>query len=185
MNNNSIKKTRFFPVWAEEKEIKWLGDMSAQGWHLKKRGFLSYWFNKGEEKEYVYKYDFKLSTAKDYDEYRQIFEDSGWEHIDEFANWHYFRCEKGSGAKDIYTDTESERQRLRRLLILMASLAGINLVIVFNNFSLLNYVTDNFRDIPFYLFLIWGFSLFVVALLGYAAVRILIKMQKLKKNLVE
>jgi len=185
MNSTMIKKTRFFPIWEEEKEINWLEDMSKQGWHLVKKGYLSYWFESGDKKEYIYRYDFKLPAEKDYAEYRQIFEDSGWVLVGEFANWHYFKCEKGRGAEDIYTDKDSKMARLKRIFAVMVILAVINLVIILNNVFLLNMTDGGLKSVPAYMFIIWGISLLVITLLVYAAVRIFIRMKKLKKSINE
>ena len=128
MNSKMIKKIRFYPMWKEEKEIKWLENMSLQGWHLMKRGYLTYCFEKGERQEYIYSYDYKLTTAKDYDEYRQIFEDIGWEHIVAYANWHYFRCKKGEKPQEMYNNVESKIGRLKRILRVMVFLAELILL---------------------------------------------------------
>ena len=185
MGTEMMKKTRFFPIWEEEKEYRWLEGMSKRGWHLKSKGYLSYFFERGDTCEYVYRYDFKLAADRDYEDYIGLFSESGWELVDIFANWHYFRHEKGSGGEDIYTDTESKRQRLKRLFALMAALAVINLVIMSNSIFLLSITEDGLKGTPIFMFFIWGLMAAVISLLAYAAARIFIRLRKLKKSVTE
>jgi hypothetical protein len=185
MGGEIIRKIRFLPVWEEEKENRWLESMSGRGWHLKSRGYLSYFFERGESREYVYRYDFKLATDIDYDDYLGIFSESGWELVAVFANWHYFRHEKGTGGEEIYTDADSKRKRFKRLFALMAALAAMNIVILSNNIFLLSITEDGLKGAPVFMFILWGLMTVVIALLIYAAVRILISLGKLKKSISE
>ena len=185
MKEGTLKKIRFLPVWEEEKENNWLESMSEDGWHLAHRGHFSYFFESGENKKYVYRYDFKLTTESDYSEYLQIFADSGWFLVTVYANWHYFRREKGTGAEDIYTDVQSRKARLKRLLLLMSALAAVNLIIMSNNIFLLSITDGGLKGTPVFMFVVWVIMAVVISLLVYAAVRILIRMKKLKKSITE
>ncbi len=70
----------------EEYEAKWLAEMSLEGWHLIKYSPFRYTFEKGQPKEYVYKFDYQ-TQLKDKESYIQIFEDAGWEYILEYMGW--------------------------------------------------------------------------------------------------
>ena len=185
MSEQKMKKIRFIPIWEEEKECLWLEDMSARGWHLTQTGYLSYYFEKGESREYTYRFDFKLSTDKDYEDYLHLFAESGWELVGVFANWHYFRIEKSAEGKELYTDTQSKKARLKRLFILMTALAAINLVIMFNNIFLFTLTDGGLKGVPVFMYFVWGILLLVVGLLAYAGVRIYLRMQKLSKSIKE
>ena len=185
MSAQTMKKIRFIPIWEEEKECRWLEDMSAKGWHLTDTGYLSYYFEKGESREYVYRFDFKLSTDKDYEDYLQIFAESGWELVGIFANWHYFRIEKSAEGRELYTDTQSKKARLKRLFVMMIVIAAIDLTIMLNNIFLFTLTDERLAGVPVFMYFVWGILLIVVGLLAYAGIRIYVRMKKLGKSIKE
>ncbi|NLM97320.1 MAG: DUF2812 domain-containing protein [Halanaerobiaceae bacterium] len=92
------------PAWEEEKEEKWLREMSKEGWHLKKCTLGLYTFERAEPADYIYKYDYTGCMNIDKEEYLSIFRDAGWEHVTENAGWHCFRA-KADNCRypDLYT----------------------------------------------------------------------------------
>ena len=185
MKDNIIKKIRFIPLWQEEKEIKWLNDMSKKGWHLKNKRYVSYWFEKGESCDYKYRYDYKMTSNKDFDEYKAIFEDSGWEYIDRFTGWHYFRARADANASDIYSDVNSKKMRFRRLLTSMIILACANSLMIINNILLFTAVADRSTSLSISIIAVWCLSVIVVLSLIYTSIRIGIRMKELKKSINE
>jgi len=132
----TLWKFRFFAVWQEGKEVLWLKSMSAKGWHLKRVGFLSYEFEKGEPRDYEYTLDFRLEVREDMREYRGLIEDSGWQYLGHMGGWQYFRIEadKAAGA-EIYSDTESLMGKYWRVVTILA-ISGLPLFIMFMSGSL-------------------------------------------------
>ncbi len=185
MSDQRMKKIRFFPIWEEEKECRWLEEMSGKGWHMKATGYLSYYFTKGESRDYTYRFDFKLAADKDYEDYLQLFAESGWELVGVFANWHYFRIEKSEQVRELYTDTQSKKARLKRLFILMIAVAAINLVIMLNNIFIFTLTDGGLKEIPVFMYFVWAILLIVIVLLIYAGVRIFVRMKKLGKSIKE
>jgi len=118
---NTITKFRWFWAWQDETEERWLGEMSKKGFHLLSVGIPGiYTFSVAEPKEYVYRLDFQNFTRKDKQEYLQIFQDAGWEHIGELSTWQYFRKEVREGeVSEIFTDAESKIAKYKRALVFM------------------------------------------------------------------
>ncbi len=105
----------------EEYEAKWLAEMSLEGWHLIKYSPFRYTFEKGQPKEYVYKFDYQ-TQLKDKESYIQIFEDAGWEYILEYMGWQFFRCEPDNViTPELFTDDESRIAKYLRLIRILGS----------------------------------------------------------------
>ncbi|MCU0519900.1 MAG: DUF2812 domain-containing protein [Anaerolineae bacterium] len=122
MNATTLKKARWFWPWQNEREEAWLGEMSREGWHLTSvRPLCSYTFHQGEPCDYTYRLDFMLTDKRTAADYRQIFEDAGWECVGELSNWRYWRKLVGDGeTPEIFTDSESRLNKLQRILAVMA-----------------------------------------------------------------
>ncbi|HSG45349.1 MAG TPA: DUF2812 domain-containing protein [Anaerolineales bacterium] len=113
---STINKFKWFWAWEDEKEEAWLGKMAREGWHLKKLGFPNkYKFESGDPRKDRYRMDF-MADRKNYQNYLQLFQDAGWEHIGKLGGWQYFRTRKDrNDAPEIYTDTDSKIQKYQRL----------------------------------------------------------------------
>jgi hypothetical protein len=138
-------KFGFFPVWQEGREGRWLKSMSANGWHLKKVRLFFYQFEKGEPRDYEYVLDFVNETGADMQEYRGLIEDTGWQYIDKMSGWQYFRIDANKAKNAaIYTDTESLKDKYRRILT-MLGVSGLPLMLFVVTGSLDRpYITDTF-----------------------------------------
>jgi len=116
----TITKYKWFWAWQDEKEENWLSDMALDGWHLK--NFVVpgiYTFEAGEPRRVHYRMDF-IVDRKDYQNYLQLFTDSGWEHLGEMGGWQYFRKNaEGGTASEIFTDNDSKAQKYQRLLMFL------------------------------------------------------------------
>lgn len=119
MNNtkNKAQKTvlKLFFAWQDQKEERWLEEMAAQGWLLKKYTFLRYHFTAAERAEYIYRLDYKTTSDKDIAEYKEIFAQSGWEHVCSYMGWQYLRIPRDQFTVDIYSDKSSRIEKMRRL----------------------------------------------------------------------
>ena len=119
---------KWFWAWQDEAEEAWLEQMALDGWHLVAIPFLaSYRFEKGEPQRKVFRLDF-ISSRKDYNAYRQLFQDSGWDHLGEMGGWQYF-CKAAAPGEtpEIYTDTASKAQKFNRVMLFLIILLPVNL----------------------------------------------------------
>lgn len=92
----------------EEKIIKKLSNLSKEGWILESVGPFRYKLVKGECKNYIYSMDYNESK-EDLDEYFDIFKSGGWDYVDSYESFHFFRAD--SGTTPIYTDKESNKNK--------------------------------------------------------------------------
>ncbi len=105
-------------------EEKWLNNMLKNGWFLKKYSSedveeCDYEFvpieNK-EQEELIYRIDYRSFNKKsDYEEYKSIFEDTGWTIVskNKWYSKHIFYAESKSNS-DIFSDSDSFREREKR-----------------------------------------------------------------------
>ena len=173
MKERTIRKFKWFWAWQDEAEEDWLRQMSNEGWHLSHIVFPTiYQFNSGEAKDYVYRLDYRSHWKMEKEDYLQLFQDSGWEYLQEMAGWHYFRQLAHPGEQmEIYTDAESKIEKYRRLLAFLSILA-LPLVI-----SLIN-----LRDPPYdWLSPIRVIVMLVFLLYVYAFARILLRINQLRR----
>ena len=121
MNAETIKRVRWFWPWQDAKEEAWLGSMAPEGWLLKSVGLpCVYMFERCEPAAYTYRLDYMPADKAKWDEYRQIFDDAGWEYIGEMSNWRYWRKQVAAGEiAEIFTDTESKIRKYQRMLAYM------------------------------------------------------------------
>ncbi|RWZ60602.1 DUF2812 domain-containing protein [Halobacillus fulvus] len=165
---------RLFFAWQDQAEEKWLTDMAEQGLLFSKYQFGLYTFHKSEPADYVYKLDYKASSDQDFEEYVTIFEDAGWEHVDRFHGWHYFRKLKSISEEEpaIYSDHSSESQKYKSLVnflipIFLMTVAIFLTIIVPNSHSAIVSIVK------------WIY-VFLISIYLYAIVRVRRKMKKLQ-----
>ncbi len=117
---STMRRFHWFWAWDDEKEEKWLTEMAKNGWHLKKVEFPgSYKFEQGTPRNIYYRLDFFTDHKKKQD-YLQIFNDAGWEHVQQYGSWQYFRKEALQGEEpEIFTDNESKVKKYGCLIALM------------------------------------------------------------------
>ena len=83
---------RFFSIMDYEKEADFLRKMHKKGWKFVKvslGGF--YGFEACEPEDVVYQLDYNPDGVKHQNEYLQMFKDCGWEYMQDFAGYSYFR----------------------------------------------------------------------------------------------
>ena len=174
-----IKKFRkvfkLFFVWQDKQEEKWLREMAQKGWLLKSYNVFYYNFVKSEPKDYIYKLDYKSSSDKDMDEYLKIFDDMGWEHVEQYLGWHYFRSEADNvKIPDIYSDKTSEIHKYKGLLkVLSTILVGISIIAI-------SVVYNSIYDGVTYMKILRWVYVVLISLLGYAVAKTFFKIKKLK-----
>lgn len=82
----TIKKMKIYLATDIDKEADWLTDMSNKGFHFFKYKHFFYYFEEDKDKSYIYQNDFQEEN----EEYFQLYEDAGWEHVLSYRNkYHY------------------------------------------------------------------------------------------------
>ena len=102
-----------------EKEEKYLREMHKDGWKfLKVSGLGTYHFEKCTPEDVVYQLDYNQDAQKNPDEYRQMFSDCGWEYLQSYAGYSYFRkpAAEMNGEESIFCDEESKIAMMERVL---------------------------------------------------------------------
>lgn len=110
-----MRKFRLFTNF--EKEERWLSDMASRGYELIEKS-LRYKFRKAEPKKSIIKIDYRtFKNQVDYQDYRTLFEDSGWKHIAGTKNsgHQYFKKVGENASEDIFSDVASKAGRYQRL----------------------------------------------------------------------
>jgi len=115
-----------------EREEPFLGEMSQSGWHLVKTNLFCYRFQKGEPMDYQYRMDF-VSKQLGRTEYMQFLQDAGWEIVDtrrdDLGVWAYCRkLRSDDDTLELYTDTESKLELVRRIKIAYWRLVGLTAI---------------------------------------------------------
>ena len=113
------KVFKFFSITQHVKEQEYLRSMHQLGWKLvKTTGIGMYHFEACEPEDVIYQLDYNAEGLANKDEYVRMFEDCGWEYIQEFVGYSYFRKPAAKGtAKDeeIFCDDESRAQMMERV----------------------------------------------------------------------
>jgi hypothetical protein len=179
--NETVNKTKWFWAWQDDKEEKWLGEMSRQGLHLQHPGvFGQYTFEQGAPSEFAYRLDFVTISKKKAD-YYQLFQDAGWEHVGEVGGWQYWRKEVVDGkVPEIFTDNASKIQKYQRLIGFMVIFFPIYVVLLtnYNNHVSMQSsgLLSTLYEITFFLFFV------IVMVLVFAMIKILQRISILKRK---
>ncbi|MBQ8258055.1 MAG: DUF2812 domain-containing protein [Clostridia bacterium] len=173
-NTNYCKKLfRYFSIFEYEKEEKYLREMHKSGWRfLKVTGLGVYHFEKCTPADVIYQLDYNQDSKEHKDEYLQMFSDCGWEHIQEYAGYSYFRkpAAEMNGDEEIFCDNESKLQMMERVLkgrmlpLLIIFFCCLVPQFVINIFSTRNYAAAG---------VIAGVLLLYIAVFTYAVVNYL------------
>lgn len=119
-----MRKFKFFTNF--DAEEKWLNDMARQGLRLTRKTMLGYEFEPGKPDQATIKIDYRpFKKREDFEDYRALFEDSGWEHIagTKSSGYQYFRKANRQGSEEIFSDVDSKAGRYKRLSDMWATLA--------------------------------------------------------------
>lgn len=133
-------KRKYMSSWglafAEEREMKKLGEMAARGWHLEKFAPLGYTLVEGEPMDVRYSLDYRKQPDEDYFE---LFAASGWEHVTSTGDEiHVFKGRPD--AIPLYTDqttthdkyAQVERQMGKAALVFLVISIGLMLLLQLN-----------------------------------------------------
>lgn len=121
------KKTvmRIFTVADWQKEQDYLRSMHQKGWKfMRVSGIGLYRFEKCDSEDVIYQldynsqFDYNSQYCKDREEYLQLFSDCGWEHLQDFRGYSYFRkpVSKMNGKEEeIFCDDGSRLEMIGRV----------------------------------------------------------------------
>ena len=172
---NQVTKFKWFWVWQDNAEEKWLEEMSRQGYHLTSVNLpCIYTFTKSEPVNYTYRLDYRRFSKNEKQDYLQIFHDAGWEYLGEISLWQYFRKEQKAGeVNEIFSDNASKIAKYRRILVYLGLLWAILLFFVLQRITVLP------PSLPW-----WGnihiFIAAVLAVMTYAIIRIILRIRQLR-----
>ncbi|MDO4666482.1 MAG: DUF2812 domain-containing protein [Streptococcus sp.] len=124
MDNKIVRK--IFTIADYDREEIYLRKMHQSGWKLIRIQYscyliaVKYTFEKCPPEDVVYQLDFRALGPKNKETYLQLFTDFGWEHIQTFNNFSFFRKPATSienqADLEIYSDESSKLDMIRRLL---------------------------------------------------------------------
>ena len=113
------KQFKWFTIFEYEKEQDYLREMHKSGWKfVKVKGLGMYYFEKCVPEDVVYQLDYNKDGLSHKEEYLKMFDDCGWEYIQDYAGYSYFRksvAEDGV-AEEIFCDEESRFQMMQRVM---------------------------------------------------------------------
>ncbi len=139
-----MKKT--FKIFVDfDKEESWLNEMAADGHLVKKAGPL-YSFTSIAPGSAVVRIDYQPSmSAADFDDYRNLFYDAGWQHVSgsRTSGNQYFASSGRDENDEIFSEAGSKAQRYRRALGVNVSLTVSFLVVLIILWSTGNDVFNN------------------------------------------
>lgn len=147
------KQFKWFTIFEYEKEQDYLREMHKSGWKfIKVTGLGMYHFEKCIPQDVVYQLDYNKDGLAHKDEYLKMFDDCGWEYIQDFWGYSYFRkaVSEDGVAEEIFCDEESRFQMMQRVLkgrmlpLLVIFLAVLLPQFILNLFSYHNYFVATF-----------------------------------------
>ena len=112
------KEWKFFSIFNHEKEEEYLREMHKAGWKfVKVNHFGTYHFEKCPAEDVVYQLDYNKDYAKNKNEYLQMFSDCGWEYIQNYVDYSYFRKRAAdmNGDEEIFCDDNSRMEMMERV----------------------------------------------------------------------
>ena len=116
----AAKKTEFkwFTIMEYEKEQAYLREMHKHGWKfVLVTGIGSYHFEACEPEDVVYQLDYNQEGIAHKAEYVQMFKDCGWEYLQDFYGYSYFRkpAAQMNGEEEIFCDDASRLEMMQRV----------------------------------------------------------------------
>ena len=112
------KEWKYFSIFNHEKEQEYLQEQHKRGWKFEKvTGIGTYHFVRCQPEDVVYQLDYNQEGTTNKEEYIKMFSDCGWEYIQEFAGYSYFRkpVADGEAEDSIFCDESSRLDMLERV----------------------------------------------------------------------
>ncbi len=111
-------KAALFTVPEYAREQEWLSQQHLVGWKLVKViPPVFYKFERCNPEEVIYQLDYNQEGMAHKEEYVQMFEDMGWEHVLDYVGFSYFRkpLSEMNGHEEIFSDDASKLEMARRI----------------------------------------------------------------------
>lgn len=110
---------RFFTVAEWEKEEAYLSQRHREGWRftgVRLPGV--YGFERCDPQEVVYRLDYNPEARAHREDYVQMFRDCGWEYVQDYVGYSYFRKPAPASERDaeIFCDDASRLEMMERVL---------------------------------------------------------------------
>lgn len=158
------KQFRIFTIFEYEKEQDYLREMHKSGWKFVRLcGFGMYYFEKCTPEDVVYQLDYNAEGLNNKDEYLKMFTDCGWEYLQDYVGYSYFRkpVSENGETEEIFCDEESRMQMMERVI----KGRMLPLLILFLLILLPQFITNIFTYQNFYIAALLG-----VVILLYAVI---------------
>lgn len=111
-------RLKFFTIPEWKKEQDYLRQQHKNGWKFVKVNFIgSYHFEKCEPEDVIYQLDYNPEGLAHKDEYVQLFRDCGWEYLQDYVGYSYFRksTSKMNGVEEIFCDDATRLDMIKRV----------------------------------------------------------------------
>lgn len=117
---NSKVMFRFFTIMQWKQEQAFLAAQHKNGWKFTKLNFPGFYhFEKCDAEDVVYQLDFNQEGLAHKEEYVQMFRDCGWEYLQDYVGYAYFRKPasqmNGDGDEEIFCDDASRLEFMKRV----------------------------------------------------------------------
>lgn len=114
------KKTelKFFTIAQWKKEQEYLREMHQKGWKFTGTNmFICYHFERCAPEDVIYQLDYNPEGMENQEEYTRMFEDCGWEYVQNFFGYSYFRKPRAKmdGEEEIFCDDDSRLDMMKRV----------------------------------------------------------------------
>lgn len=171
------KVFKYFTIYNHEKEEEFLREMSKAGWRFTNvSSFCMYHFEKAEPEDVIYRLDYNKEGRENKSEYVQMFSDCGWEYIQDYAEYSYFRksAAEADGNEEIFCDDESKLEMLKRVFMGRVRLLIILFfLILIPNFVMLvlkhNYILATIYSLIILLYIVL-FLKFIIKFMRYTKI---------------
>ncbi len=118
MSMETMKQFKYFTIFNHKKEEDYLREMHKRGWKfVRVSGLGVYHFEKCEAEDIVYQLDYNPQTKETRSEYLQMFKDCGWDYIQDYVGYSYFRkpAAQMNGEESIFNDDDSRTAMMGRV----------------------------------------------------------------------
>ena len=116
---DSKTEFRYFSIPQWKQEERYLREEHKSGWKfVRVDGICRYHFQKCEPEDVVYQLDYNPDSVSRKNEYIQMFRDCGWEYLQNYVGYSYFRkpaSEMDGGGEEIFCDDESRLDMMKRV----------------------------------------------------------------------
>lgn len=113
------KQFKWFTIFEYEKEQEYLRQMHQSGWRfVKVSGIGMYHFEKCQPQDVVYQLDYNKEGLANKEEYVKMFSDCGWEYIQDYVGYSYFRkaVSEAGIVEEIFCDVDSKLHMMERVM---------------------------------------------------------------------